>query len=73
LVPTDAHVIRDWTYDGPLQEYSGLDLSDHYPVIAEFDVKAESSEPDDPDEDDPDDTGGSGSSGCWVNTLKPGK
>jgi len=48
-----------------------LDLLNHYPVIAEFDVKAESSEPDDPDEDDPDDTGGS--SGCWVNPLKPGK
>jgi endonuclease/exonuclease/phosphatase family metal-dependent hydrolase len=37
LNPTDAYVIRDWTYRA-----DNLDLSDHYPLVVEFNLQAAS-------------------------------
>ncbi|MHC4086353.1 MAG: right-handed parallel beta-helix repeat-containing protein [Planctomycetota bacterium] len=36
LVPTEAHVFRDWKYDSPSE--GTIDLSDHFPLFAKFKI-----------------------------------
>jgi endonuclease/exonuclease/phosphatase family metal-dependent hydrolase len=39
LVPTEAHVIRDWKFDDVWDNIPDLDLSDHYPLMVKFQIR----------------------------------
>ena len=39
LVPTEAHVIRDWKYDDVWCDVNDRDLSDHYPLMVKFQIR----------------------------------
>jgi predicted secreted protein/endonuclease/exonuclease/phosphatase family metal-dependent hydrolase len=41
LVPTEVRVIRDWTYNDTNDLIPDRDLSDHYPVLAKFQLRPE--------------------------------